>query len=68
MKYLKTYEDKYQFKIGEYVWSTAFNKMYKVVDITDRTLWIEDDNGYRAEFLKKDFIPEIDYNMSKYNL
>jgi hypothetical protein len=68
MKYLKTYEEKYQFKIGEYVWSTAFNKKYKVIAINDKTLWIENEDGHRAEFLKKDFIPEIDYNISKYNL
>jgi hypothetical protein len=68
MKYIKTYEEKYNFKVGEYVWSTAFNKLYKLVNQTDNTLWIEDEDGNQAEFLKKDFIPEIEYKQLKYNL
>jgi len=62
------YNFKYNFVIGDNVWSTAFKKFYKVVDIDDSCLWIEDEFGNITNFLKKDFIPEIEYNASQYNI
>jgi len=58
----------YKFVIGEYVWSIAFKKLYKVVDIDNRCLWVENENGYVTDFLKNGFIPEIEYNKQKYNI
>ena len=70
MKYIKKYESTDEkFRVGEYVWSKAFNKKFKIVGITDRYLMIEDEEGNRAEFSDKhNFIPEIEYDASKYNL
>lgn len=68
MKYLKTYESIYNFKVGDRVWSTAFEKFYTINSITDCCLVIEDEDGNLGEFLKKGFIPEIEYNLNKYNL
>ena len=70
MKYLRTFEkDKYEFKIGEYViWPPFKYRRVKVVGISECCLIIEDEYGYRGEFLKKDFIPETDYYAQKYNL
>ncbi len=62
------FENKERFKVGEYAIMIPFNnKKVKIIGVTDHTLWIED-NGYEAEFLIKDFIPEIEYNVKKYNL
>lgn len=75
MKYIKRFEDiknepeigdKVLFKIGDYVISPLGR--FKIVDITDYTLWVENEDGYQAEFLKKGLIPEIEYNRNKYNL
>ncbi len=53
---------------GEYVYSFAFKKIYKIVSTTDREIRIVDKNGFVGDFLIKDFIPEIEYQSNKYNL
>lgn len=66
MIYIKRFEKYYNFKIGEYVISPLGK--FKVVNVFNNTLEVENDDGYRAEFFKKDFIPEIEYYLKKYNL
>lgn len=82
MKYIKTLEgfseklnaevlkNKKRFKIGEYAIMIPFNnKRVKILEVTDNsTIWIEDEDGHQAEFLIKDFIPEVEYNANKYNV
>ena len=55
-------------EIGDNVWSIGFKKLYKVVGITGRCFEIEDDNGNIAEFFKKGFISETEYNANKYKV
>ena len=64
----KIFESNYNYKIGERVWSTAFEKFYKVIDFSDRYIRIEGEYGNQGDFLIKDFIPEIEYNANKYNI
>jgi hypothetical protein len=65
----KIFENKERFKPGEMCYSIAFNDFFKIIEVTDHdTIWIEDDDGNQAEFLIKDFIPEIEYNAKRYNL
>ena len=81
MKYIKTYENfsrtplvisnnKKRFKVGEYAIMVPFNNQrVKILEVTDHgTIWIENEDGNQAEFLIKDFIPEIEYQSNKYNL
>jgi len=65
----KIFENKERFKVGEYAICIPFKKLYKIIEVTDNnTIWIEDEDGHQAEFLIKDFVPEIEYDANKYNL
>ena len=80
MKYISTFEtriwnevllkNKERFKVGEYAIMVPFNNQrVKILEVTDTgTIWIEDEDGHQAEFLIKDFIPEIEYLAKKYNI
>ena len=80
MKYIKSFEirawnevllkNKERFKVGEYAIMIPFNNQrVKIIEVTDTgTIWIEDEDAHRAEFLIKDFIPEIEYLAKKYNI
>jgi len=69
-KFERFENNKERFKVGEYAIIVPFNNQrVKIIKVTDNaTIWIEDDDGNQAEFLIKDFIPEIEYNAKKYNL
>ncbi len=71
MKYIKKFENnknKERFKVGEYaIMLASNNKRVKILDVTDHSIWIDYD-GNPMEFLKKGFIPELEYDTNKYNL
>jgi hypothetical protein len=65
----ETKTNKERFIPGEKVYSIAFKKMYTILEVTDdNTIWIVDKSGNSAEWLIKDFIPEIEYTTNKFNL
>ena len=68
MKYIRKFEAKFDFEVGEKTWSTAFKHFFKVISFTDRYIRIEDEDGNQGDFLIKDFIPETEYYKDKYEL
>ena len=63
-------DNKKRFKVGEYaIWRPFNNERVKIVEVTDHdTIWIENEDGNQAEFFRKDFVPEVEFNAKKYNL